>query len=828
MPIFDHLGNGNPNEIAPALFIGMGGSGRAILREIKSRLRDIYHGELPGVYQCLYIDTAPLTNHLGQEFLDRDEYVHLGAFNPAEVVAHGALHPYIMAWLPDQAPGISSALHGAGQRRYLGRMAFFLGFPAVYEALSHKLADMKAIAATEALRLEGYQVNDAIAQVFVFGSLAGGTGSGIFLDLAYLIRELAPEVFLHGVLCLSDVFYPVLRNYNSRRRAEANCFAALLELDYFVHNRLFEADYGPRQVTIKTAPFTTTYLVSLQNSGGKRLKHTDDIFRMIAYWTVTQVAAGLGNQQLEEMANITATAQDMPPYLGYQRAYSAFVAAALLFPAEDIADYGGLRFGQTLIETGYLDQNGRTPNEVALIPGLESENIRRALQPNHGELSSRRTQTQVIQRATKATVVFRALDRQTADQAEKLRGLSRLVQERQPELVSTTIEAVEVAVWEETKYAGLRAGIIFIRGLFERVAEVIRALEAEHEVTEGHRQDIEDRLQQARREIEMLRRYTWLPWRRSRLRETGLHASRLLTERDETIFSLLLLRTLIDIYRQLQDGVDQLRPEFRNLRQLEAALQVRCREFDELAHQFDWMAQELLAGRVTNPKVFDLATPVVEGDYIRRFYEYQREQAQNLTHMFNEFNANFADLNEFLKLPISRLREQLLAFTRRPFAERVANIRLLDLFKSDLVLTAQSHIRLDTLLARADVFLRYQPNQGFGQHDLAYTAHLGVDHWDPDEATDLIEPALEKHRAFSITYTGDPHWLHVARTAHGFPLILLADLAVYQRSYEELIRSGASPLHIDKRWPLESQNGHWPWANDVKPETLLNEDETVR
>jgi len=68
----------------------------------------------------------------------------------------------------------------------------------------------------------------------------------------------------------------------------------------------------------------------------------------------------------------------------------------------------------------------------------------------------------------------------------------------------------------------------------------------------------------------------------------------------------------------------------------------------------------------------------------------------------------------------------------------------------------------------------------------------------------------------------------VARTAHGFPLILLADLAVYQRSYEELIRSGASPLHIDKRWPLESQNGHWPWANDVKPETLLNEDETVR
>jgi hypothetical protein len=817
MSILNHLESKNRKEVAPSLFIGLGGSGRDILREIKRRLRAIYGGSLPGVYQFIYIDTAPLTNRLGQESIGQDEYVSLGECNPAEVAAHGELYPHITAWLPDPDPGITSARFGAGQRRYIGRMALFMRFPAVFEALSHKLADMKSIAAIEDLRLQGYQVNDTAPQVFVFGSLAGGTGSGVFLDIAYLIRELVPEAFLNGVFCLSDVFYPVLKNFNNRRRAEANCYAALSELDYFVHCRTFECDYGQRQITVQAAPFTTTYLIDIQNLRGKRLKRTEDVFRMVAHWAITQVAAGLGGQQREEMNNVAAAAQDMPSYLGHRRAYSSLVAAALLFPAEDIANYGGLRLGQTLIESGYLAPTNRTLNQVALIPALEPENLRRALQPDQAGLAIDRTHTRYIQRASKATAIFHALGRQTEDQAEGLDARRRSVQEQVPGLEVETVEAIETAVWEAVKHDGLEAGITFIRGSYQRVTEVIRALEAEQEETEGRHQDLEDRFRDARRQIEKLGRYAWLPWRRSRLREVGLYASRLLAERDETVLALSILRTAIDIYRRLQDGVDRQRPEFHNLRQLEGALQVRCKETGELSRQFEWTAQELLSGRATSPEVFDLVTPIVDGDYIRHFYEAHGGPVQDIAATFNEFNAGFAGLGDFLKTSVGELREQLFTFTRRPFEALVANIRVLDLFSEDPDL--RGDIRLDALLARADVFLRYRGSQGFDElNDLAYTAHLGVDHWDPDEAAEYIEPALQKHhRAFSVTYTGDPHRVQVARTAHGFPLILLADLETFERSYEELSRSGASPLHTDKRWPLSRQNGRWPWAIETRP-----------
>lgn len=815
MSALDYLQSKRHKDVAPSLFVGLGGSGRDILREIKRRLRAIYGGALPGVYQFLYVDTAPLTNRPGQEPLGQDEYVSLGECNPAEVAAHRELYPQIAAWLPDPSPGITSALYGAGQRRYIGRMALFMRFPAVSEALSHKLADMRAIAAIETLRLQGYQVNDRTPQVFVFGSLAGGTGSGIFLDVAYLIRELAPEVFLSGAFCLSDVFYPVLKNFNNRRRAEANCFAALLELDYFVHRKQFACDYGPRQVVVQAPPFTTTYLISLQNLGGKRLKRTADAFRMIAHWAVTQVAAGLGGQQLEEMTNVSAMAQDMAPYQGHLRAYSTLVAAALLFPAEDVVDYGGLRLAQALIEKGYLGPAERTLDQVRLLPSLEPPALRRALQRGQEGLARDRAHVRLIQRASNVTTVFRALDRQAQDQAEGVQAQRRSIYERVTELETALEQAIKEAVWEEVKLVGLEAGIVFARGIYQRIQEAVRLLEAEQEQAEGRQQDLDDRLRHARREVERLGRHAWLPWRRSQMREGGLYASRLLAERDETVLVLSILQTTVAIYRRLQDGVDRQRPAFRNLRQLEGALQVRRKELGELGRRFEWIAGELIAGRVTNPEVFDLATPIVDGAFIQRFYERHSAQEQDIAPTYQAFNAGFLGLDDFGKALIDDLRQRLLVFARRPFEALVAQVRLLDLLKDDPSL--RGHIRLDALLDRADVFLRYRANQGFGELDLACTAHLGLDRWDPEEESRYVEPALEKHRAFSVTYTGDPHRVQVARTAHGFPLILLADLETYQRSYEELSNSGASPLHIDLRWPPSRDNGRWPWAIEKEP-----------
>jgi hypothetical protein len=146
--------------------------------------------------------------------------------------------------------------------------------------------------------------------------------------------------------------------------------------------------------------------------------------------------------------------------------------------------------------------------------------------------------------------------------------------------------------------------------------------------------------------------------------------------------------------------------------------------------------------------------------------------------------------------------------------EAVARVRLLDLFRDNPKL--QGQVRLDALLERGDIFLPYLKDQGFAERDVAYTAHLGLDRWDPDEHAQYIEPALAKHRSFGVTYTADPHRIQVARTGHGFPLLLIGDLDTYERSYKELQDSGASPLHIDVRWPPRRDNGRYPWAAERK------------
>ncbi len=70
-------------------------------------------------------------------------------------------------------------------------------------------------------------------RAFLFVGL-GGTGSGTFLDMAYIIRQIAEERHyqkpqLLGYLALADL-YP----YGNQHVLKTNCFAALKELDYWM------------------------------------------------------------------------------------------------------------------------------------------------------------------------------------------------------------------------------------------------------------------------------------------------------------------------------------------------------------------------------------------------------------------------------------------------------------------------------------------------------------------------------------------------------------------------------------------------------------------
>ncbi|MEX2261867.1 MAG: tubulin-like doman-containing protein [Bryobacteraceae bacterium] len=106
------------------------------------------------------------------------------------------------------------------------------------------------------------------------GSLCGGTGSGMFLDLAYDLRRWAKgftnkDVTVTGHLVLPEAFRnkPVVM-----RSLEANCYAALQELDHFMNGSQGEGwcvEYEPDHVDVsRDVPFNYCYLLSGLQQGG--------------------------------------------------------------------------------------------------------------------------------------------------------------------------------------------------------------------------------------------------------------------------------------------------------------------------------------------------------------------------------------------------------------------------------------------------------------------------------------------------------------------------------------------------------------------------------
>ena len=116
---------------------------------------------------------------------------------------------------------------GAGQIRMESRVGYYVYSDLIMEEITqivNRILDVD----NEMLR------RDTEVDVFVMGSISGGTGSGCFLPLSYLAREAVqnsgrtPRLHAHLVTSKSLVsIQPALKNY-----VHANTYAALKELEY--------------------------------------------------------------------------------------------------------------------------------------------------------------------------------------------------------------------------------------------------------------------------------------------------------------------------------------------------------------------------------------------------------------------------------------------------------------------------------------------------------------------------------------------------------------------------------------------------------------------
>jgi hypothetical protein len=257
----------------PALVVALGETGRRTVRLLKRAIVDRYYSSsrVPNV-RFLYVDTDP--EALAAAPADDDPT----ALAPREVVParlNRSTHymqrealPPVDQWLPSgtlyKLPRNPGPANGV---RAFGRLALFDHYRTVAQRVRQEvetfLTDDALLAADQATRL-GLRTNRP--RVYVTAGLAGGTGGGMFLDVAYLIRHELRQVGYLRPDVIGVFFVPPADPAAPRSAALGNTYAALAELHHFQARRSrYQTAFDKSEAPIidGDAPFTRISVLQL-------------------------------------------------------------------------------------------------------------------------------------------------------------------------------------------------------------------------------------------------------------------------------------------------------------------------------------------------------------------------------------------------------------------------------------------------------------------------------------------------------------------------------------------------------------------------------------
>lgn len=260
-----------PGSLIPALLLGLGQTGLNVLQRLREQLH-VHVAPLPQLpnVRSLLIDTDPEVIRLATRGRPETSLtpgdVHLAPLNrPSHYLKPRDGRPPLDSWLnPRTLYRIPRSQLTTGLRP-LGRLAFVDNYRGIARRLQLELEEACDVAALQAAaRTTGLGLRTSRPRVYLFTSLAGGTGGGMFLDVAYTLRAILRQMGHDNPDIVGVLLVPPVEVGRGRGIAMGNTYAALTELNYFGGPRTkFQARYHEREQPILDGdpPFSRTIIL---------------------------------------------------------------------------------------------------------------------------------------------------------------------------------------------------------------------------------------------------------------------------------------------------------------------------------------------------------------------------------------------------------------------------------------------------------------------------------------------------------------------------------------------------------------------------------------
>jgi hypothetical protein len=373
------------------LLIGLGTSGAKVCNQVLERLEWNYGsaGRLPWL-RTLVLETAPVS--ADQPLANVPGFLHLSV----DKQGYGALlgrpmdHSETLdlpRWLiRSVATGVDAVTDGAKNVRHLGRLAFLYrtNFTQVRDAIGQRWQALQSLTDEDArqefnagqsdpvaiqLSTRGTVASAPAVYVYVVGSLCGGTSSGMFLDLGYLLRRFDQE----GSPLTSAGVFMLPANNETNPRHVANTYSGLIELNHYSSDRVqYSAQFPDRPgrayspVTAGVRPFDHTYLV--QSPAGDKEAEYARLITACADYVYSDLLGSSGNDRDADRTNIKEYFVAPDTYGAPQKLFS-FGLSVVEFPYSKVAEACMLR----LALPGYKGIAGGQPLSALALKGAVAD-----------------------------------------------------------------------------------------------------------------------------------------------------------------------------------------------------------------------------------------------------------------------------------------------------------------------------------------------------------------------------------------------------------------------------------------------------------------------